>query len=230
MVDNTRHRKPTVAVVIPDDDIAQHMQPSVTAVISTSSNPVAYMPANDSNVFKGDSNSDDSVSAQSFVSSIRQASQTIAPFMVPHMYWCAMVHSTSANFPISFSVLNDHGSHLVLINQLFVQQLGLKQRNLQHQLSVTVAIPGLKPAASILLTEWTKLCLYDPSGTWHSCTLRAVITPSLCVPVILGLLFLSANNIIVDHSARTTIDKTTGFDLLNPTLGKSNNKSLLMIK
>jgi hypothetical protein len=125
MVDNTRYQKPTVVVVFPDDNMAQHMQPPVAAVVSTSSNPVAYMPANDSNVFEGDSNSDDSVSA-SFVSSIRQAFQTIVPFMVPHMYWHAMVHGTSANFLISFNALIDHSSHLVLINQLFVQQLGLK--------------------------------------------------------------------------------------------------------
>lgn len=43
-----------------------------------------------------------------------------------------------------------------------------------------------------------------------------MITPSLCAHVVLGLPFLH-NKIVVDHDARTAIDKTTGFDLLNPT-------------
>jgi hypothetical protein len=38
----------------------------------------------------------------------------------------------------------------------------------------------------------------------------------LYIPVLLGLPFLCNKNIIVDHSTRITIDKTIGFDLLNP--------------
>jgi hypothetical protein len=38
----------------------------------------------------------------------------------------------------------------------------------------------------------------------------------LYVPVLLGLPFLCNKNIIVDHSTRITIDKTIGFNLLNP--------------
>jgi hypothetical protein len=68
----------------------------------------------------------------------------------------------------------------------------------------------------VQLTEWVKLSLYDVSNLWSSKTVRAVIAPSLCAPVILGLPFLSHNNIVIDHAARTAIDKTTGFDLLNP--------------
>jgi hypothetical protein len=40
--------------------------------------------------------------------------------------------------------------------------------------------------------------------------------PSLCAPIILGLPFLLHNNIIIDHAARTVIDKLSNFDLLNP--------------
>jgi hypothetical protein len=45
---------------------------------------------------------------------------------------------------------------------------------------------------------------------------RAIVAPGLCAPVILGLPFLSHNNIVIDHAARTAIDKTSNFDLLNP--------------
>jgi hypothetical protein len=48
--------------------------------------------------------------------------------------------------------------------------------------------------------------------------------------VLLGLPFLSHNNIVVDHSARTAIDKTMEFDLLNPTKFKTMDKSLITMK
>jgi hypothetical protein len=88
----------------------------------------------------------------------------------------------------------------------------------------------LNSKSSVFLTEWTKLRLYDPSGAWTSGILQAVVTLTLCVPVLLGLLFLSHNNIVIDQSARTAIDKTTGFDLLNPTKFKTTEKSLITIK
>jgi hypothetical protein len=101
---------------------------------------------------------------------------------------------------------------------------------LKNKISVTVAIPDSNSKSSVFLTEWTKLHLYDPSGAWTSDILQAVVTLSLCAPVLLGLPFLSHNNIVVNHSARTAIDKTTGFDLLNPTKFKTMEKSLITIQ
>src|ERR1700683_5537270 len=66
------------------------------------------------------------------------------------------------------------------------------------------------------LNEWVKLSLYDVSGQWTSKTVRAVIVPSLCAPVTLGLLFVMHNSIVIDHADRTVIDKVSGFDLLHP--------------
>ncbi len=40
--------------------------------------------------------------------------------------------------------------------------------------------------------------------------------PSLCSDVVLGLPFLEANQIIIDHHAHTVVAKQTGFDLLHP--------------
>ena len=79
-----------------------------------------------------------------------------------------------------------------------------------------MAMPNEGPKRIILLYEWVKLRLYNPSGFWTSKTVRAVIAPSLCAPVILGTPFLAHNNIVIDHAARTVIDKMCGFDLLNP--------------
>lgn len=51
------------------------------------------------------------------------------------------------------------------------------------------------------LTEWVKLSLYDPSSYRTSKTIHAVISLSLCAPVILGIPFLAHNSIVVDHTA-----------------------------
>ena len=65
-----------------------------------------------------------------------------------------------------------------------------------------------------------KLKLYDPSGHYNSKTVHAVISPSLCMPVLLGLPFFKHNGIIVDTNAHITIDKFQNFNLLNPVLPK----------
>jgi hypothetical protein len=82
---------------------------------------------------------------------------------------------------------------------------------------VELAMPNQNSKRTLELSEYVKLQLYDPVGNWTSKTVRALIAPSLCAPVILGLPFLSHNNIVIDHALRTAIDKTLGFDLLNPT-------------
>ena len=70
--------------------------------------------------------------------------------------------------------------------------------------------------AEIVLCEYVKLKLYDPSNYWQSQTICAIITPTLCAPVILGLPFLVHNHIVIDHAEWTVIDGKSGFDLLNP--------------
>ena len=62
------------------------------------------------------------------------------------------------------------------------------------------------------------LQLYDASGHYISKTIRAVISPSLCALILLGLPFLKHNNIVIDIEAKTAIDKKNDFDLLNPLL------------
>ncbi|KAJ3919868.1 hypothetical protein F5877DRAFT_619, partial [Lentinula edodes] len=61
------------------------------------------------------------------------------------------------------------------------------------------------------------LSLDDPSGGWSSRVVRALIVPSLCYPMVLGIPFLAHNCLVTDYTARTVTDKTSGFDLMNPT-------------
>ncbi|KAJ3924827.1 MAG: hypothetical protein NXY57DRAFT_880479, partial [Lentinula lateritia] len=56
----------------------------------------------------------------------------------------------------------------------------------------------------------------DPLGAWSSRSVRALVVPSLCFPMVLGIPFLAHNFLVTDYSSRTVIDKTSGFDLMNP--------------
>ncbi|KAJ3878601.1 hypothetical protein F5051DRAFT_327654, partial [Lentinula edodes] len=65
-------------------------------------------------------------------------------------------------------------------------------------------------------SSYCKLGLEDPSGAWSSRSVRALVVPSLCFPMVLGIPFLAHNFLVTDYSSRTVMDKTSGFDLMNP--------------
>ncbi|KAJ3901752.1 hypothetical protein F5879DRAFT_784438, partial [Lentinula edodes] len=60
--------------------------------------------------------------------------------------------------------------------------------------------------------------LEDPSGGWSSCSVCTLIVPSLCFPMVLGIPFLVHNFLVTNYSSRIVMDKTSGFDLMNPFL------------
>lgn len=49
-----------------------------------------------------------------------------------------------------------------------------------------------------MLSEYVNPSLYDPVSGWVVWTVCAIIAPLLCAPMILGLPFLSFNEIVVD--------------------------------
>ena len=223
--------KPVAAVAVPSvndhsyesESSLDHGIHPVAAVFAGIDNPVAYMPANGTNVVGNGTDSEDSdVSTPSSqispllpnTASPRDAG--LAPFHVPHIYWRCKATGPKTEFPVTFDALFDHGSHAVLISEAFASQLGLRRRNLPSPETVELAMQSEKKKIRIELNEWVKLRLSDPSALWTSKSVRAIVAPGLCAPVILGLPFLSHNNIVIDHAARTAIDKTINFDLLNP--------------
>ena len=62
--------------------------------------------------------------------------------------------------------------------------------------------------------QFVKLCLSLPDLLYTLCTVQALIVPLLAFPVILGVLFLTCNNIIVDHTSSSVLDSVHRFDLL----------------
>jgi hypothetical protein len=200
----------------------------MAAVIRMMSNPTAYTAPNLTSVLEGDSFSDESVSIPNPrvtalpilppvpASSVLTApSEDLAPLTVPHLYRKCSVNGAENEFPVVFDALLNHGADTVFISECFASELSLKRRKLYKPMSVKMAMPGEGKKQIVDMFKWVKLQLRDPSGRWKSKAICAVIAPSLCSPVILGLLFLSHNKIVVDHEARTAITKDSGFDLLH---------------
>jgi hypothetical protein len=192
----------------------------ITAIMGSTQNPTAYMPPNAYNVVEGDS--DDSVSTVTRSAAIKNVPaltaqlNDVATLMVPHLFWRCAVSGSKDSFPVTLNALFDHGSHAVLIRDNLVSTVGLKRRKLAVPMTVEMAMPKEGKKQTTELNEWVKLQLYNITGEWTSKSVRAVMAPSLCADVILGP-FLSHNNIMIDHNARTAIDKTSNFDLLHPT-------------
>ena len=133
------------------------------------------------------------------------------------MTWCCSTSGAASSFPVTFDALIDNGSHTVLIREELVNELALRRHKLPVPEVVEFAMEGAGKKVIVQLYEWVKLKVYDPSSWWTTRTVRAIIAPGLCSPVILGIPFLSHNQIVIDHDARTIIDKKCGFDLLHPT-------------
>jgi hypothetical protein len=196
----------------------------VAAVFPGVSNPVDYAAPNAANVIGGSGDPDSSISdyfLNPAVSAVIDAvdaavpmvvnvlNEAIAPLSVPHLFWRASAAraSLSDDEPIMFDCLIDNGSHLVLIRNSLAETLSLRRHKLPLPIETEVAMREGEKKVVLKLYEYVKLRLYDSSGEYSAKSVRAIVAPNLVSPVILGLPFLSHNSIVVDHAARTAIDK-----------------------
>lgn len=138
-----------------------------------------------------------------------------APLRVRHLYWNCAAQGHSDAAAVEIKALIDHGAHTVLIRESLADQLRLPRRRLRSPECVELAMNGGQSTV-FELTEYVTLILFDPSSRYTAKSVRAIIAPHLCVPVILGLPFLYRNSVVTDVRARTAIDTSCDFDLLNP--------------
>ena len=117
---------------------------------------------------------------------------------------------------LTFDALIDHGSSAALISEEYVSKLRLHHKHLIEPYTAELIMENNGQKVEVKFSEYVKLQLHDPSSYWSSKTAYVIIAPGLCSPMILGLPFLLHNDIVVDASARTVIDKKCGFDLLHP--------------
>ena len=135
------------------------------------------------------------------------------PLTVPHLV--AVLDAFGPNiseFPLSVPALLDIGCPSVVISSTLVNELGLRRYPLppeEDNLSSLTESP-------LSCKEYVKLELTSGNGSWKSTVFRAKVNIGLPVSLILGMPFLSSQQIIIDPSSRTAKDKRTGYDLLNP--------------
>ena len=141
-------------------------------------------------------------------------SVSTTPLTVLHICWKCQLAGLKVDFPTVVKSLIDNGSHLVLICELLVNALGLKRHHLNNPIPVSVVIPTSNKPKEMSLHEYVLLQLVSLDGSWTSKSLCAVITDSLCVLLLLGLLFLAVNRLITNYEKHSCIDKKNGYDLL----------------
>lgn len=144
-----------------------------------------------------------------------------------HLKWTCCIDAPCTCAPTPVSALIDHCSPPVLISSELVKILGLRPKPLFKPLSVSGAFMKGKrnPDSKVLLSQYCRLHIQSPDAVWKSKAINAIICPQLHTDLILGLDFLSKNQIVVDANLRTVIDKTTGYDLLNPPDPTLNRKT-----
>ena len=142
--------------------------------------------------------------------------ECVTPVSSPHLIWKCAVDGPSTSQPVTIDALIDDGSSLVLIEESLVVKLGLRRHSLPRPLSVGMALPSSRCGDHFHLDTFVNLSL--SSLDFHFCSLSvcAVVAPSLCKPVILGLPFLRQNKIVIDHDTGSCIAKDSNYDLLHP--------------
>ena len=141
------------------------------------------------------------------------STEDVSPLSCPHLIWRSQIWNSN-DVQVPYDCLLDDGAHLVLIRPETVTDLGLPIRRLSEPLSVTLALNN-DPDTVTDLWDYILLSLSSLNNSWSSKPVRALVAPGLCSNILLGLPFLVHNKIVIDHEARTAVDKTSGFDLLN---------------
>ena len=134
-----------------------------------------------------------------------------------HFMWKCSVEGPNVDFPLTVSTLIDNGAHVVLIRPEVVQKLGLHIHQLAQPECIDVAIDSSnKEKKGRELSEFVFLSVSSLDQSFHAKPVRALLTPGLCMPVILGLPWLENNKIVCDHADRSCYVKSSGYNLLHP--------------
>jgi hypothetical protein len=141
------------------------------------------------------------------------------PFFFPkHLKWTCCINTPFTCAPTPVSMLIDHGSPPVLISSELIKILGLIPKPLFKPFSVYGAFMKEKrnPDSKLLLSQYCKLHIQSPNTVWKSKAINTIICPQLHTDLILSLDFLLKNHIVVDANLCTVINKSMGYNLLNP--------------
>ena len=138
------------------------------------------------------------------------------PLCSKHFVAKFQIFADHLNFPLTYVSLVDNGAHLVLIHPEVPDELQLQHHPLKKPEIVSVAIEDGKKKKKMTLYHFVKFTVMSTDNIWTSKVIYALVAPGLCMPIILGLLFLIHNNIVTDHAEHSCVDKKTGYNFLNP--------------
>jgi hypothetical protein len=141
--------------------------------------------------------------------------EVCAPLTSCHFRWLCKLSGPNAEFPSTVNSMIDIGAHGVFIDPNLIDKLGFCCFKLHDPLRIKLTLKNGQKS-SVSLTEYVKIRPYSSDSVWTSITIKAIIVPGLCVPLLLGIPFLESNHIVIDCNLCTVIDKCCNYDLLSP--------------
>src|ERR1700722_12214067 len=121
-----------------------------------------------------------------------------APVQSKHFLWDCMVEGPArSSAPVSAMI--DNGSPTVFIDEKEVEKNRLRTIRLRNPLKFRQAMD----APALKFSTVVKLRVSLPKHVWTAKMVLAVVAKGLCAPILLGLPWVEANNVIVDHGKRT---------------------------
>ncbi len=144
-------------------------------------------------------------------------SVSLPPLRSKHFVWKCTVNGPNVDFPLTVSTLIDNGAHVMLIRPEVVQKLGLPIDQLAQPECIDVAIDSSnKEKNAWELSQYVFLSVSSLDQSFHAKPVCALLTPGLCLPVILSLPWLENNKIVCDHTDHSWYVKLSGYNLLRP--------------
>ncbi|KAI0309047.1 hypothetical protein OF83DRAFT_1180075 [Amylostereum chailletii] len=192
--------------------------PLCTATLSTAPRPPSPLPS--------------SLCAPEPPSPIRARSPSCmddSPLVVELLLWHAVVDGPGSTH--AAAALIDDGSQVVLVRESVVSALGLRRHRLPKPMPIGSAffsgegdcmIPtnssdfSSTSTVSSSATEFVRLCMKSPDGSYTTRSVKAFIVTRLAFPVLLGLPWLIRNDIVISPAHRSCIVRESGYDLMDP--------------
>lgn len=156
------------------------------------------------------------VDKTSWVTSGSWSDDEYAPFTCSNLFWrFRALSSPTSSTTATVNGLIDNGSAIVLIRGDVTDSLKLEHHLASSPFKCSPAFSGA--GTDVSLSHYVKIQPVSLDGVFTSKPLRAFVSPSLVADIILGLPFLKANGLVIDHHSRsciTKLDNDTLYDLL----------------
>ena len=125
---------------------------------------------------------------------------TEVPFTIPHLYTSLSITSPLiTRFPITIQALMDIGCPCTVISLKLCETLGLWRYKLpKREDNLSLLMNSL-----LTCTEFMKLEVQSGQGQWKSGVIRMKVNKGLCFPIILGMPFLSSEQIVIESDRHT---------------------------